>query len=160
MKALESFQRNPPPDTLERMMALCSVIAKNHAIDAKRQAASRRADLEAPCERKDYGVVEREVPRRDPVDAGKQLEVLAELFREGEMPPHGVDILEAFASGCTYSEIGECLGISADLAEWRLRRMKDLYRTRLAKRGLLPNRAPLRLVVSRPGAITSLRRVA
>jgi hypothetical protein len=38
--------------------------------------------------------------------------------------------------------------------------MKEIYRERLARLGLLPNRAPLRLVVSNPGAITSLRRAA
>ncbi len=42
LKALESFQRKAPPDTLERMMALCAEIAKNHAIDAGRKAAARR----------------------------------------------------------------------------------------------------------------------
>jgi hypothetical protein len=104
--------------------------------------------------------VERAVVQRDPVDAGTQLEVLATLFREGKMPPHGVDILEGFAAGCSYEEIAEGLGISADTAEWRMRRMKEIYRTRMAKLGLLPNRAPLRLVVSQPGAITSLRSVA
>jgi DNA-directed RNA polymerase specialized sigma24 family protein len=160
VKALESFRRKPPPDTLERMMALCSVIAKNHAISAKREAASRRADLAAPCTRAEYGVVEREPVRRDAVDAEKQLEVLAGLFRDGKMPPQGVDILEGFSSGCSYAEIGESLGISADTAEWRLREMKEIYRRRLAKLGLLPNRAPLRLVIPQPGAITSLRRVA
>jgi hypothetical protein len=39
--------------------------------------------------------------RRDPVDAGRQLEVLAQLFREKAMPPDGVDILEGLASRCT-----------------------------------------------------------
>jgi RNA polymerase sigma factor (sigma-70 family) len=160
VKALESFQRKAPPDTLERMMAFCAEIAKNLAIDRIRKAKTQKADLEAKCKRKDYGWIEREPAKHDSVDAGKQLEVLADLFREGEMPPHGIDILEGFASGLSYAKIARGLGISADLAEWRLREMKEIYRERLAKLGLLPNRAPLRLVVSNPGAITSLRRAA
>lgn len=160
LKALESFQKKAPPDTLGRMMALCAEIAKNHAIDRIRRAAKQRADLEAKCERKDYGLIEREPPRHDPVDAGRLLEVLADLFREGQMPPDGIDILEGFASGCGYAEIAEGLRISAELARWRLREMKEIYRKRLAKLGLLPDRAPLRLVVSNPGAIASLRSVA
>jgi len=97
---------------------------------------------------------------RDPVDAGRQLEVLAQLFREKKMPPDGVDILEGVACRCTWAEIAEPLGISEDLAETRYRRMKDTYRRRMTKLGLLPDRIALRLIVSEPGAITRLRGAA
>jgi DNA-directed RNA polymerase specialized sigma24 family protein len=160
VKALESFQGKPPPDTLERMMALCSVIAKNHAIDAKREAAARRADLEAPCKRADYGLVEREVPRRDSVDAGKQLELLADLFREGEMPKDGVDILEGVASGRSYDEIGQALAITKESAEARMRQMKKVWRRRLVKLGMWPGMDLLKVVSSAPGAVGTLREAA
>jgi DNA-directed RNA polymerase specialized sigma24 family protein len=159
VKALASFQRTAPPDMLDRMMALCAEIARNHAIDALRKAAARRKDQRAPCTRGEYGVLER-VAQRDPVDAAEQLEVLADLFRKGEMPPDGVDILEGFASGCSYAEIARWIGITPDLAEWRLRRMKAIYRRRMKDLGLLPDSVPLRLVVSQRGAIPSLRSVA
>ena len=76
------------------------------------------------------------------------------------MPPGGVDILEGVASRCTWAEVAEPLGISEDLAETRYRRMKDTYRRRMTKLGLLPDRITLRLVVSEPGVITRLRGAA
>ncbi len=100
------------------------------------------------------------VSQRDPVDAGRQLEVLTQLFRENAMQPDGVDILEGVACRCTWAEIAEPLGISTDLAETRYRRMKDTYRRRMAKLNLLPNTVPLRLIVSEPGVITRLRGAA
>jgi hypothetical protein len=86
--------------------------------------------------------------------------VLAQLFREGEMPPGGVDILEGVACKCTHEEIAQDLGISEDVAEWRYRRMKKSYRRRLASLGLAPDVTPLRFVVSKPGAIARLRGAA
>jgi DNA-directed RNA polymerase specialized sigma24 family protein len=160
VKALESFQHKAPPETLERMMALCSVIAKNHAIDAKREAAARRADLAAPCKRADYGLVEREVVPRDSIDAGKQLEVLADLFREGEMPRDGVDILEGVACGRTYEEIAQDLAITKDSAEARMRQMKKVYRRRMVELGMWPGMDLLRVVSSTPGVVAALREAA
>jgi hypothetical protein len=97
---------------------------------------------------------------RDPVDAGKQLEVAAQLFRDGRMPEHGVDILEAVAAGCTYKRIAHELGITEDLAKWRMREMHRIFRTRIAKLGMLPGMTPLRVVVSQPSAISVLRKAA
>jgi DNA-directed RNA polymerase specialized sigma24 family protein len=50
VKALESFQRAPPPTEVPRMMALCAEIARNHAIDWTRGAAQRKRDLRSPCD--------------------------------------------------------------------------------------------------------------
>jgi hypothetical protein len=76
------------------------------------------------------------------------------------MPRDGVDILEGAACRCTWAEVAEPLGISEDLAESRFRRMKDTYRRRMAKLGLLPDRILLRLIVSGPRAISRLRGAA
>ena len=76
------------------------------------------------------------------------------------MPRDGVDILEGAACRCTWAEVAEPLGISEDLAETRYRRMKDIYRRRMAKLGLLPDRILLRLIVSGPRAISRLRGAA
>jgi hypothetical protein len=51
-------------------------------------------------------------------------------------------------------------GISEDLAETRHCRMKDTYRRRMVKLGLLPDMMPLRLIVSEPRAISRLRGAA
>lgn len=94
------------------------------------------------------------------MDAGRQLEVLAQLFREGHMPEHGVDILEGVASRCSYEEIGSELGITDRAVEGRMGTMVDVFRKRMARLGLLPGMDSLRLVVSRPGAFEALRKAA
>jgi hypothetical protein len=76
------------------------------------------------------------------------------------MPPGGVDILEGVASRCTWAEVAEPLGISEDLAETRYRRMKDTYRRRMTKLGLLPDMLRLRLILSEPRTISRLRGAA
>ena len=160
LKALTSFQRSPPPPDVERMMALCAEIARNHAIDELRKAHNRKRDLLEKVDRDEYAVVEHGVVLRDPVDAGRQLEVLVQLFREGRMPEHGVDILEGVASKCTYEELGEQLGITADAVERRMRTMRKAFRLRMARLGMLPSMQPLQLIVSAPAAIAVLRRAA
>src|ERR1035438_9201164 len=74
------------------MIALCAEIARNHAIDLARKAECRKRDLMARCERDEYCPPQFGTKQRDPVDAGRQLEVLAQLFREGRMPDGGVEI--------------------------------------------------------------------
>jgi hypothetical protein len=72
--------------------------------------------------------------QRDPVDAGRQLEVAAELFREGRMPEHGVDILEGVACDCTYKEVGDDLKLSARAVEGRIGTMRQLFKQRIVQR--------------------------
>jgi DNA-directed RNA polymerase specialized sigma24 family protein len=163
VRALRFFRAKPAaaPTELANMKSFCAHVARNYALDQYRKWKRRKTDLEAPCDRAEYGVVERpSVSRRDPVDAGKQLEVLAELFREGRMPEHGVDILEGVACGCTFKQVAETVGINEELAKWRMREMKRIYRSRMAKLGLLPGMKSLRVVVSNPSAIPLLRQAA
>lgn len=162
-RALRFFRVKPAsaPTELPKMKALCARIARNYAIDQWRKANRRKEDLAAKCERGDYGIVERTSrPRRDPVDAGKQLEVLADLFREGEMPRDGVEILEGIASKCTLDEIGQDLGITLWAVRGRLDTMRSVFRKRMARLGLLPSMQSLTLIVSSPAAIETLRKVA
>jgi DNA-directed RNA polymerase specialized sigma24 family protein len=162
-RALRFFRLKPAaaPTELANMKSFCAQVARNYALDQYRKWKRRKTDLEAHCDRAEYGVVERpSVPRRDPVDAGRQLEVLAELFREGRMPEHGVDILEGVACGCTFKQVAEAVGINEELAKWRMREMKRIYRSRMAKLGLLSGTKPLRVVISNPSAIPLLRQAA
>lgn len=160
VRLLEAFARGVAPADLGEMMAFSTKVARDHAIDVLRKRASDAEDLAEPCAPADYHPQRRLIEQRDAVDAERQLEALARLFRDGEMPPLGVDILEGFACGHSYAEIGESLGINADVAEWRMRTMRKLYRKRMTKLGLLPGMTPLRLVVSKPGAVARLRSVA
>lgn len=76
------------------------------------------------------------------------------------MPPDGADILEGAACRCTWAEVAEPPGISEALTRTRRRRMKDIYRRRMTKQGLLPDTMPSRLIVSEPRAISRLRGAA
>jgi hypothetical protein len=79
---------------------------------------------------------------------------------QGKMPEHVVDILEGFASGCSYADIGEERSLTADSVESRMRQMKKARRRRMVNLGLWPDMAPLRVVASNPGAVGRLRSVA
>ena len=76
------------------------------------------------------------------------------------LPADGVDILEGVASRCTWAEIAEPLELEEEQARGRRRPMKDTYRRRMTKLGLLPDMVPLRLIVSEPRAISRLRGAA
>jgi DNA-directed RNA polymerase specialized sigma24 family protein len=160
VKVLVAIQHGAAPANLDEMAALCAKIAYCHAMSVLRKLTVRAQDMVAGCEPDELAPLNAHVEQRDPIDAGRELEVLAQLFREGRMPADGVDILEGVASRCTWAEIATPLEISEDLAEWRYREMKERYRRRMAKLGLLPDMIPLRLIVSKPGAIARLRQVA
>ena len=148
------------PDDVGAMRALCVTVAKNKVIDEGKKAAKRKKDFVGPCDPDEYTPLEYGAEMRDPVDAGRQLEVLAQLFRDGRMPEHGVDILEGVASRCTHQEIGDDLGITDRAVEWRLGVMRRAFRSRMARLGIWPGMQPLHLIVSEPGAIAVLRRAA
>ena len=160
VKVLVALRRGVAPADLEQMKALCVRIAEQHAIDVLRKAAVRARDLVEECPPDALVPLGSPVHQRDPVDAGRQLEALAQLFREGKMPPDGVDILEGVACRCRWAEIAAPLGISEEVARGCYRLMLASYRRRMGKVGLLPDLTPLRLVVAKPGAIDALRGAA
>jgi DNA-directed RNA polymerase specialized sigma24 family protein len=151
------------PADLREMKAFCAKIAKKHAMatlrkDARRERLGNAGVTELDAD--EYTPLEYGVPQqRDPVDCARQLEVLAQLFRERRMPEQGVDILEGLASGCTQPEIARDLGITDRAVEGRIGTMRDKFRARLARAGMLPG-VDLLLVVSTHGAIEALRRAA
>ena len=160
VKVLVALKNEAAPADIEELKNLCVKIARCHAISGVRKAAVRARDIAEECEPDELAPLTPIVQQRDPVDSGRQLEVLAQLFRENKMPADGVDILEGVACRCTWAQIASPLEISEDLAETRYRRMKATYRRRMAKLGLLPDMAPLHLLVSEPGAIARLRGAA
>jgi RNA polymerase sigma factor (sigma-70 family) len=161
VKVLTAFRRGTPiPTDVAGMRALCATVAQNLAVDELRKAGKRKHDSLETVDPEDHWQLQSRVEQRDPVDARRQLEVLAQLFREGRMPEHGVDILEGVASRCTQQEIGEGLGITVDAIERRMRTMRKAFRARMARLGMLPDMQPLHVLVSTPGAIPELRRAA
>jgi RNA polymerase sigma factor (sigma-70 family) len=161
LKALQVFRRIKPPADLAGMRAFCRKLARDMAIDRLRRADRRKRDFVGLCEDPDeFTPLEYGAEQRDPVDGRRQLAVLAELFRDDCMPEHGVEILEGVACGCTHPQIGEDLGITADTVEGRMRMMRDRFRSRMAKLGMLPGVLPLHVIVSQPAAIATLRKAA
>ena len=159
-KALKAIRRGRAPAETEEMKNFCVKIAEEHAIDLLRKADVRALVVVDDCRPEEQVPLRPSRVQRDPVDAGRQLEVLAQLFRERKMPPDGVDILEGVASRCTWAEIAEPLELEEEQARGRYRRMKDIYRRRMTKLGLLPDMVPLRLIVAEPRAISRLRGAA
>jgi DNA-directed RNA polymerase specialized sigma24 family protein len=90
----------------------------------------------------------------------RQLEVLADLFRENRTPEPGVEILEGVVSKCSYEEIGQDLGITADAVERRTRTMRKAFRMRMARLGLLPQMQPLLVLLRNPSAVPMPREAA
>jgi DNA-directed RNA polymerase specialized sigma24 family protein len=71
------------------------------------------------------------------VDAGRQLEVAADLFRKGRMPELGVDILDAVAAEYSYQKVAEELGLTASTVRGRVRAMRNRFREAIVERGMV-----------------------
>lgn len=160
VKALTAFERGVAPADLGEMKALCAKIAREHAIEVLRKVRRRSRDLAADCEVDEITPLGPANAQRDPVDAGRQLEVLAQLFREGRMPKDGVDILEGIACGCTMQEVGEDLRITQWAVRGRIDTMRKKFRERMEELGLLDEASSLDELMEVPGAIATLREAA
>jgi DNA-directed RNA polymerase specialized sigma24 family protein len=139
LRALLWFVDHEPPGDLEGMKALCATIAHRYAVDRLRRKDVKdkyEGTLGEQEEPDDYELPTPSGEQRDPVDAGRQLEVAAGLFRERRMPEHGVDILEGVACECTFEEVGEDVGITAGAVEGRLRTMRRVFKRRIEERGM------------------------
>lgn len=160
MKAVKSFHRGTAPANLDEMRMFCAKIARDHAIDALKRAAKRERDFVGNCDPDEYCPLEYGVEQRDPVDAGRQLEVLGKLFDDGKMPADGVEILHEVASGTSCREIGEDLGISERAVRGRLDTMRKVYRKRMVELWMWPGMDLLRVIPSGPAAIAPRRKAA
>jgi len=167
VRALTAFKNGARvPADLREMKAFCAAIAKRYVMATRRVNARREqlghagiceadADEYTPLE---YGAPE----QHDPVDTARhldrQLGVLAGLCREGRMPEHGLAILAGLASNRSRREIASELGITERAVDGRTKTMLDNLRKRMGRLDPLPGMESLRAVVSRPGAIETLRR--
>ncbi len=138
LRAIRAFHRGvEPPATVDEMKAFCAKIARDLAIDRARRKKLERRWCAGPCEDPDeYSPLQPSGEQRDPVDAARQLEVAAQLFREGRMPEGGVDILEGIASKCTYAEVAEDFGISSPAVQGRLKTMRKAFKKRIVDRDM------------------------
>jgi len=138
-RAIRAFRMGlKPPPTVQQMKALCARIARNYAVDCLRRQSSERTKGHAGlCDEPDeYTELHLSHEQRDPVDAERQLEVAADLFRQGRMPEHGVEILYNEGTNSAWKDIGADVGISDRAVEGRLKTMRKLFRKAIADRGM------------------------
>lgn len=135
------------PEDEATMAAYCATTARRVAIDRHRGTATEEDALDGSRPEPERASADTQlrlhaarVVGRDPVDAGRQLEVAAQLFREGKMPAKGVAILEGIASGCSGPEVAHEEGITAFALQGRLKSMRRSFRQRLEEEGLLEAR--------------------
>lgn len=152
------------PADLREMKAFCAAVAKRYAKATYRlNARHERRGYAGLCDADEHTALEYgDGEQHDPVDTGRhldrQLEALAQLFRERRMPEHSLEILEGIASNRSQKEIASDLGISWRAVAGRMGTMLDNLRKRTDGGAPAPSMEGLRLVVCRPGAIERLRR--
>ncbi len=125
-----------PPPTVGEMKALCARTARRCAISRlrKRRTAKKRGDVGFCDDPDKYVPLHLPHEQRDPVDTRRLLEVLAELFRQGRMPDHGVEIIEGIAEGLSYDEVAQDVGISSGSVQGRLKTMRKVFRQEIGRR--------------------------
>jgi DNA-directed RNA polymerase specialized sigma24 family protein len=128
-----------PPRTVGEMRALCARIARNYILNMWRaEAKAEEYGYVGLCEEPDeYLPLVPLFEERDPVDARRQLEVAADLFRRKEMPELGYEILDGIAGGYSYPEVAKEEGISSFTLQGRLKAMRKRFREELEERDML-----------------------
>jgi DNA-directed RNA polymerase specialized sigma24 family protein len=149
-RALEYVQGRQPPCDVAGWTALCVTIAQHWRTDENEKQEYRAQYDEGPTDEADQRTpLEHGAPARDPIDTQRLLEVLAGLFRAGEMPEHGLDILDCKQAGMTYREIGEELGLSRSVVRWRMHVMRKRFLRKLALLGMMVTLILLALLAAR-----------
>ena len=127
-----------PPESIDRMCCFCVKIARNHAASIRRkERVARENGYVGLCELPDEELpLEDRWEGRDPIDAHRQLEVAADLFRQGRMPEHGVEILYNEGVGAKWKESAADVGITDRAVQGRLKTMRKAFKAEIEKRGM------------------------
>ena len=127
-----------PPESIDEMCCFCVKIARNQAASVRRKEGTARKNGHVGlCELPDEELpLEDRWEGRDPIDAQRQLEIAADLFRQGRMPEHGVEILYNEAAGAKWKDIGADVGISDRAVQGRLKTMRKAFAREIDRRGM------------------------
>ena len=140
LSAVKAFNQRGvrPPDTIDQMCCFCVKIARNHAASIRRkERVARENGYVGLCELPDEELpLEDRWEGRDPIDAHRQLEVAADLFRQGRMPEHGVEILYNEGVGAKWKESAADVGITDRAVQGRLKTMRKAFKAEIEKRGM------------------------
>jgi len=140
LDAIEAARRNRMPGSLAQWKALARTIATRRAINRRIQAKARAKYDAGLCEDPDaYHSPTLHWEHRDPVDTKRYLTILADLFRSGQMPEHGVEILRDEADGVAHDECAAELGLTRSVVKNRLYRMRQRFRARLDELRIRPD---------------------
>jgi DNA-directed RNA polymerase specialized sigma24 family protein len=138
VRTIEHLQQHSPPKDDAGWQGLVLTIGKNLLIDrCKRKKTHEKHDAGLCDAPDDHGPLLPSGEQRDPVDARRQLDVLLDMFRKGEMPPLGKEILEGVAENVKLPAIGRELGLPVKEVRSRLKEMRKRYFTRLQMLGLM-----------------------
>jgi len=136
-RTLEYLRDKPLPAEIEQWVALCVTIARSWRLDEKKKQKTDRKYCEGLCEDPDQHIgLEPERGVCELLDARRMLRELEAQFDAGEMPDKGDEILDCMQAGMSYPETAVELGITADVARMRLRRMRELFKARLGRLGI------------------------
>jgi DNA-binding CsgD family transcriptional regulator len=136
-QALEYVRDKPQPATVEEWAALCVTIAKHWRMDEKKAAKAAKKYCVGLCEDPDdHTALERANEPYERVDAKRMVEVLRDQFDAGEMSEKGDEILDCLQAGMNYQKTALEVGISAEAVRMRLRKMRALFKARLAALGI------------------------
>jgi DNA-directed RNA polymerase specialized sigma24 family protein len=136
-RTLEYLRDKPLPTETEQWVALCVTIARSWRLDEKKKHKTDSKYCEGLCEDPDQHIgLEPEGGVCELLDARRMLRELEARFDAGEMPDKGDEILDCMQAGMSYPETAVELGITADVARMRLRRMRELFKARLGRLGI------------------------
>ena len=141
-RTIEAARSGPMPRDLGEWTALGTTIARRYARDERKKARVRDLYDAGLCEDPDaHGPLER-ATRRDPVDTKRYLAVLGQLFEQGKMPEMGGEILWGVAEELTHPEIAEETGLTERQVQYRMEKMRRVFRARITDLGMVDDDHP------------------
>jgi DNA-directed RNA polymerase specialized sigma24 family protein len=137
-RTLECLRGKELPTEIAQWVALCVTITRSWRLDEKEKQKTDEKYCEGLCEDPDQRIgIEPETGGRELLDARRMVRELEQMFDAGEMPEKADEILDCVQAGMTYPETAAELGITAETAGMRLRRMRQLFKARLGRLGIM-----------------------
>ncbi len=100
-RALQGIEGRKAPADVAGWQAFLITIARNCLADGARQAKTVDKHDDGPCENPDdYAPFLPSGTQRDPIDRKRQFAVLVDMFKKGEMPDRGNEILRGSPTAC------------------------------------------------------------
>jgi hypothetical protein len=136
LRCLKAARRGPMPKDVGEWCALGVTVARRYAKRQRQRERTRALHDDGPYDDEKAYVRAEWEHGRDPVDTERYIAVLKGLFRSGQMPEMGMEILWAVAESVTQTEIAQETGLTGNQVEYRLRCMRVAFQERLDELGM------------------------